>query len=296
MSAILTVTDLVKTFTLHAVGGRTVTSLDGVSLHVAPGEHVAVAGASGAGKSSLLRCVYRNYEPDSGSVRLRVPANGDGSDEDERELELTALPDRTMARLRGREFGYVSQFLQAPPRVGPFDLVLRAAKRRGLTGEDARAAAAHALTRLGLDEVLWDVDCAVLSGGERQRVNLAAGTVSPPRLLLLDEPVSALDPANREKALLLIEDLRRLEVAVLAVYHDMKIIRRLANRVVVIQNGRVVADDTPATVLAQHRTELIDHVPDGEIASSSATDGEIASSSATDGEIASSSATDEEIA
>lgn len=276
MTPILTVTDLVKTFTLHAVGGRTVTSLAGVSLHVDPGEHVAVAGASGAGKSSLLRCLYRTYLPDSGSVRLA--ANGGEP------LELTTLPDRTMARLRGREFGYVSQFLQAPPRVGPFELVLRAARRRGLDPADARDAAAGALHRLGLEEALWDVDCAVLSGGERQRVNLAAGTVSPPRLLLLDEPVSALDPANREKALLLIEDLRRLEVAVLAVYHDMKIIRRLAGRVVVIAGGRVVADDTPDAVIAD-RAELVDHLTDGEIAHSSQADA-LARSSHTDGDIA----------
>ncbi|MDO5681400.1 MAG: ATP-binding cassette domain-containing protein [Propionibacteriaceae bacterium] len=260
---ILSVENLVKTFTLHAVGGRTVTSLDGVTLHVDRGEHVAVAGASGAGKSSLLRCIYRTYLPDSGSVRLAT--NGGEP------LELTDLPDRTMARLRGREFGYVSQFLQAPPRVGPFELVLRAARRRGLDLPDARDAAAGALQRLGLDEALWDIDCAVLSGGERQRVNLAAGTVSPPRLLLLDEPVSALDPANREKALLLIEDLRRLEVAVLAVYHDMKIIRRLANRVIVIAGGLVVADDTPDAVIAD-RAELVDHITDDTIADEPAAD------------------------
>ncbi|MDO5498336.1 MAG: ATP-binding cassette domain-containing protein [Propionibacteriaceae bacterium] len=275
MAPILTVDDLVKTFTLHAIGGRTVTSLDGVSLHVDPGEHVAVAGASGAGKSSLLRCIYRTYLPDSGSVRLVV--NGSGP------LELTTLPDRTMARLRGREFGYVSQFLQAPPRVGPFELVHRAARRRGLEGAQARAASVGALQRLGLDEALWDVDCAVLSGGERQRVNLAAGTVSPPRLLLLDEPVSALDPANREKALLLIEDLRRLEVAVLAVYHDMKIIRRLASRVIVIAGGHVVADDTPDAVIAD-RAELIDHLTDDGIAEASLDDRP--SPSPTDGAVA----------
>ncbi|OYN96254.1 phosphonate metabolism protein PhnL [Enemella evansiae] len=251
--AILSVTDLVKTFTLHAVGGRQVTSLAGVSLTVGTGEHVAVAGASGAGKSSLLRCLYRSYLPDSGTVVLHTPSGA---------VELTALPDRQLARIRGRELGYVSQFLQAPPRVGPLELVIRAARRRGLPQAEAYQVAGEALNRLGIDKPLWDVDCSVLSGGERQRVNLAAGTVSPPRLLLLDEPVSALDPHNREKALLLIEDLRAQDVSVLAVYHDMKIIRRLASRLLVVENGRIVADGTPESVLAQQHSALADHLTD----------------------------------
>lgn len=251
--AILSVTELVKTFTLHAVGGRQVTSLDRVSLQVGAGEHVAVAGASGAGKSSLLRCLYRSYLPDSGTVVLHTPAGP---------VDLAALPDRAMARIRGRELGYVSQFLQAPPRVGPLELVTRAARRRGLTATEARFAAADALNRLGIDKPLWDVNCSVLSGGERQRINLAAGTVSPPRLLLLDEPVSALDPHNREKALLLIEGLRSQGVSVLAVYHDMKIVRRLAGRLVVVEDGRIVADGTPESVLRQQYDALEDQLTD----------------------------------
>lgn len=240
---ILTVTELVKTFTMHAIGGRKVASLRGVSMHVGEGEHVAVAGASGAGKSSLLRCIYRNYLPDSGSVVLQRPTGP---------ITLTELDDREMARIRGRELGYVSQFLNATPRTGPLELVIQAARRRGLERSEARDAAAESLRRLGIDEALWDIDCNVLSGGERQRVNLAAGTVSPPRLLLLDEPVSALDPANRERALHLIDDLAHHSVSVLAVYHDMTIIRRLANRVLVMDDGQVIGQGDPDTILADN--------------------------------------------
>ncbi|MGL3149239.1 ATP-binding cassette domain-containing protein [Microbacterium sp. A82] len=241
---ILSVRELSKSFTLHAID-RTVASLRAVSFDLMPGEHLALAGASGAGKSSLLRCIYRNYLPDSGTVVLH-----DG----ERDVELTALDDRAMARIRGRDFGYVSQFLNAPPRQGPLKLVAAAARRRGLDDAVATEAAALALRRLGIEERLWDVDCSVLSGGERQRVNLAAGTVSPPRLLLLDEPVSALDPANRVLALEVIEDLRHRDVSVLAVYHDMKIIRRVANRVLYMEDGAIVADGGVDEVLdAGHR-------------------------------------------
>lgn len=243
----LTVRHLRKTFTMHAIGGRVVDSLRDVSFAVAQGEHVAVAGASGAGKSSLLRCVYRNYLPDSGSVVLHTP---------DRDIELTSLPDRAMARLRGRDFGYVSQFLDAPPRTGPLDLVIAAALRRGHSREESRTLAERALTALSINPMLWEIDCSVLSGGERQRVNLAAGVVSPPRLLLLDEPVSALDPANRKLALALIDGLARQHVAVLAVYHDMTIIRRLAGRVLVMENGLINDDGTPDEVFDRHHASL----------------------------------------
>jgi alpha-D-ribose 1-methylphosphonate 5-triphosphate synthase subunit PhnL len=237
---VLEVKNLSMSFTLHAIN-RSVPSLDDVSFTLYEGEHLALAGASGAGKSSLLRCVVRNYLPDSGTVLLH---DGD------KVTDLTALDDRSMARLRGREFGYVSQFLNAPPRQGPLRLVTNAALRRGLSAADARDAATESLLKLGIEERLWDVDCSVLSGGERQRVNLAAGTVSPPRLLLLDEPVSALDPANRALALDVIENLHHQDVSVLAIYHDMGIIRRVADRVLLMEGGAIAADGSPDEVLS----------------------------------------------
>lgn len=251
---VLSVTGLTKSFTLHAIH-RSVESLRAVSFTLYEGEHLALAGASGAGKSSLLRCITRNYLPDAGTVVFHDA--GDGGAAAATDVDLTALDDRSLARLRGRRIGYVSQFLKAPPRQGPLRLVTNAALRRGLHPElsaadrhdVAREAAEQALLRLGIEEKLWDVDCSVLSGGERQRVNLAAGTVSPPRLLLLDEPVSALDPANRALALEVIEDLHRHNVTVLAIYHDMAIIRRVANRVLLMQDGVIAADGSPEEVL-----------------------------------------------
>lgn len=238
---VLAVRGLTKAFTLHTIDGRRVEALRGVDLDVHAGEHVALAGSSGAGKSSLLKCVHRTYVPTSGSVRLRLRRGDD--------VELTTLDDRELNELRGHELGYVSQFLRADPRRSTLDLVARAGVHRGMDPGTAREAAVTALRRLGIDEDLWAVHATVLSGGEKQRVNLAAAVIEPPRLLLLDEPVSALDPANREAALDLIGELTERGVAVLGVFHDLDAMRRLATRVVLMRAGRVVADGPPARIL-----------------------------------------------
>ncbi|MBL6620477.1 MAG: ATP-binding cassette domain-containing protein [Ilumatobacteraceae bacterium] len=238
---VLEVEGLTKSFTLHNIDGRSVVALDGVDLTVKAGEHVALAGSSGAGKSSLLKCVYRTYLPSSGSVVL--------VDEHGERIDLLSLSEREIVALRGRRLGYVSQFLRSQPRRTALQIVADAAVMRGVVRGDAVAMAEMALNRLRLDRSLWDVHASVLSGGERQRVNLAAGTVSPPRLLLLDEPVSALDPANRAAALDLIGSLTESGVAVLSVFHDLEAMERLASRVVLMRAGRVIEDGPPTEVL-----------------------------------------------
>lgn len=239
---ILSVRDLYKSFTLHAIDGREVPALNGVSIDVHPGEHVALAGTSGAGKSSLLKCIFRTYLPSAGQVWFRRT--------DATLVDLTTLPDAELADLREHEIGYVSQFLRAEPRRGVLEVVARAGVRRGMALDDAREAAADALTRVNISESLWQTYPTLLSGGEKQRVNLAAGTIEPPRLLLLDEPVSALDPENREAVLGLIADLTTKGVAVLAVFHDLDAMLRLASRVVLMRNGQVADEGDPAAVLA----------------------------------------------
>ena len=210
---------------------RIVPALAGVDLEVSAGEHVVIAGPSGSGKSSLLRCVFRTYLPTGGRMLFRTAAGT--------VVDLAAAPDEVVADLREREVGYVSQFLRAEPRRSALTVVAKAARRRGLAADDALEAAAEALRSVNLPETLWASYPVLLSGGEQQRVNLASATVAPPRLLLLDEPVSALDPANREAVLSRIEGLARTGVALLSVFHDWDAIERLATRVVVLDRGLV---------------------------------------------------------
>jgi alpha-D-ribose 1-methylphosphonate 5-triphosphate synthase subunit PhnL len=243
VTPVLDVRGLAKSFTLHGIGGRVVHAFSGVDFTVAPGELVALAGRSGAGKSSVIKAVYRTYRPTAGTVMF-APAAGEP-------VDLAALPDADVADLREREIGYVSQFLRAEPRRGVLDVVARAGVRRGMEPGRAREAAADVLAALRLDRELWQTYPTLLSGGEQQRVNLASALLAPPRLLLLDEPVSALDPANREAVLSMISALVAGGTAVLTILHDHDAIRRLANQVVLMADGRVADAGDPAEVLAE---------------------------------------------
>jgi alpha-D-ribose 1-methylphosphonate 5-triphosphate synthase subunit PhnL len=240
-ASVLAVRGLTKDFTLHTIDGRVVDALHGVDVDVAPGEHVALAGTSGAGKSTLLRCVYRTYLAGGGHIWFRT-ASGET-------VDIASLPDSEVADLRGKEIGYVSQFLRPQPRRSVLDIVTASGVARGMERADAREAAAAALRQVDIAERLWDMHATVLSGGQKQRVNIAAGTISPPRLLLLDEPVSALDPANRAAVLETIAQLEQTGTAVLSVFHDLDAIERLATRVVVLGAGRVLASGSPETIL-----------------------------------------------
>jgi alpha-D-ribose 1-methylphosphonate 5-triphosphate synthase subunit PhnL len=110
----------------------------------------------------------------------------------------------------------------------------------GVEEGEARDRAADVLRRVNIAESLWSTYPTLLSGGEKQRVNLAAGIVEAPRLLLLDEPVSALDPANRVAVLDILSDLTSRGATVLSVFHDIDAMRVLADRVVVMEDGVVV--------------------------------------------------------
>jgi len=239
---LLSVRGLRKEYVVHAIGRR-VLALDGVDLDLAAGEHVVVVGSSGAGKSTLLRCVWRSCLPSAGQVLLRRE-NGE-------ETDLAGLSDEDMAEVRDEDLGYVSQFLRPEPRRTVLETVARAAMRRGVEDERAHETSRRALSAARVAEGLWGTFPVLLSGGEQQRVNLATGTVRPPRLLLLDEPVSALDADNTEAVLSLVEGITSTGTAVLSVLHDLEVVRRLATRVVHIERGRVVAEGPPGEVLGQ---------------------------------------------
>jgi alpha-D-ribose 1-methylphosphonate 5-triphosphate synthase subunit PhnL len=240
----LDVRNLGKVFTLHTLGGRRLVALDRVDLAVAPGELVAVLGGSGSGKSTLLRCVARTYLPSSGRLNYASVAFG--------AVDLAVLPDAQMALLRRTEIGFVTQFLRAVPRVPADMVVAEPLLRAGAGREDARRRARDMLERLGLSPSLHDVPPFGFSGGERQRVNLARALVARPRLLLLDEPTSALDAENRRLAVEAIAEAVASGSAALGAFHDLEAVDALAQRVVILEDGRVLEQAAVAD-LRHHR-------------------------------------------
>lgn len=216
---------------------------EGLDLEVGAGELVAIVGESGSGKSTLLNVIAGLDRPDAGGVRLGGEAVA--FDDDER-----------LARWRRRNVGFVFQAFHLLPHLDVIDNVLApalfAAHEPGL-----RARAVELLERLGLG-ARAEARPGVLSGGERQRVALARALARGPRVLLLDEPLSALDARTRSAATReLAEVLRETEAPTLLVTHDFADATRLADRVAVITEGRLRQLGTPAELRAAPADELV---------------------------------------
>lgn len=227
---VLSVDGLSKTFDMHVLGDTQVVGLDDVSFDVRGGEFLAVVGESGSGKSSLLKCLYRTYDPVSGAVIYH------GSDGD---VDLASCSDRVVMDLRGDTIGYTSQFLEEIPRVAAVDVVARPLVEQGIDRAEARSTARDLLSELSVPEELWQAYPATFSGGERQRVNLAQAIAPTPDLLLLDEPTSALDPETRRAAIDLLSSYLGTETTVIGVFHDTDVVETVADRVLVLENGRL---------------------------------------------------------
>ena len=195
-------------------------AVDGVSLAVPAGELLALVGASGSGKTTTLRLAAGYEQPDAGTIRL------DGAD-------ITRLPPER------RGFGMVFQHYALFPHLSVEDNVAFGLEARGVRRAERRERARRALAGVGLDGV-GPRPVQALSGGEQQRVALARALVIEPRVLLLDEPLSNLDPTLRVqmrdelRALL-----RRQQVTALFVTHDLREARRLADVTAVLRAGRV---------------------------------------------------------
>lgn len=238
----LQVRDLSKTFVLHVLHGKQIVGFNQVAFDVPRGAFVGVSGQSGSGKSSLLKCLYRTYLADSGSIALTT---GTGET-----VDLVTVDDDTVIDLRLSEIGYVSQFLRPTPRVPALDLAARPLIRRGMAKTEAHDRVIGYFQRLALPEELWDGYPILFSGGEQQRVNLARALASDARLLLLDEPTSALDVALQSEVVELLAERRNRGTTMIGIMHDAALLRDLSDVVLHMDQGRVVGTETMGDRLA----------------------------------------------
>lgn len=223
---ILNVRNLSKSFFLHEQN-KTIPSSQAINFTAYQGELTALVGPTGAGKSSVLKSIYRSYLPSSGEI-LYTKHNGDT-------VDLARLDEHDILSLRKNEIGFVTQFLTSLPRQTTEDVVAMPLCHRGVDINDAREQARGILASLNLPEKLWTVSPTTFSGGEKQRVNLARGLLSKPRLLLLDEPTASLDPATAELVIDAIASLKQQGVCILAIFHHPELVDRLAEHVVTLE-------------------------------------------------------------
>jgi putative ABC transport system ATP-binding protein len=209
-------------------GKRKVRALDGIDLHLAKGEFVALVGASGSGKSTLLNLVGTLDKPTSGAVSL------DG-------VELSGLDDDDLTRVRRDKIGFIFQFFNLLPSLSCLENVALPLHLRGWKRNQARDRAAELLALTGLAHRLEHLPDE-LSGGERQRTAIARALSVYPPILLADEPTGNLDSSTGADILALVRDLHeRLHTTILMVTHDRAVADRCP-RMITLKDGRIIAD------------------------------------------------------
>jgi len=236
ITPVLRLTKVSKQFTLHHQNGLTLPVLNDVNFEVKPGECVVLDGASGMGKSTLLKLIYANYRVSAGSIQY--------IDKTGTPLELTTATSRELIALRRHHIGYVSQFLRVIPRISPLDLVaeplLSELGHDEHAIEQARTQASVWLTRLRIPERLWGLAPATFSGGEQQRVNIARSMIKPSSVLLLDEPTASLDSQNTQTVVTLIHEAIAAGAAAVGIFHDQAVGDQLATRRIDMTNFRSI--------------------------------------------------------
>ncbi|MBO0772729.1 MAG: amino acid ABC transporter ATP-binding protein [Actinobacteria bacterium] len=228
--------------------------LDDVSFQVASGEVVVVIGPSGSGKTTLLRCMNHLERIDRG--RLLVNGHLIGYRENAKG-ELTEESEAEIARQR-QEIGFVFQQFNLFPHLTAIENVALAPVRvRKVAKDRALAEAGQLLGRVGIADKR-DAYPRQLSGGQQQRVAIARALAMKPRLMLFDEPTSALDPEMVGEVLEVMRELARDGMTMVVVSHEMGFARGVADRVIMMDEGRIIETGPPGQVLdepAHERTQ-----------------------------------------
>ncbi len=239
---VLEVTDLVRTYplTTGSIFRRTigeVRAVDGISFDVREGETLGLVGESGCGKTTTINEIMSLATPSAGTIKVLG--------------QETGSLDRKQRRKIRRQLGLVFQDPNASldPRLPIGDILGEGMKAYGVPVAERRSRVSELLTLVGLGPEHVNRYPAEFSGGQRQRIGIARALSLEPRLVVLDEPVSALDVSIRAGVVNLLEDLRaRLGLSYVFVAHDLSVVRHIADRVAVMYLGRIVELGTVADV------------------------------------------------
>lgn len=228
---ILKIENLGKNFYLHDQN-REIKSCRNISFSLEQGRFIGIVGLSGAGKSTILKCINRTYLPMEGDIFYESEAFG--------RINLARADEREVLYLRKYEIGYVTQFLNVMPRTTAREHVMNALLETGAEGGAAEEDAKEMLSYFRLPEDLWDIYPSTFSGGERLRLNLAHAMVKGPRLLLLDEPTASLD--NKTKGLVkdMLIKLKNRNTSMIGIFHDLEFMEGVCDQIFNISEGAFV--------------------------------------------------------
>ena len=221
-------------------------ALKEVTLAIPPGKVTCLIGPSGSGKSTLLRCINFLEEYDSGEVRIDGKLIGYESPGSRR------MPARKLREMR-RDIGMVFQQFNLWPHMTALQNVAEGLERvKGIPRARAQEIAAEALAKVGLADKTQNHPSR-LSGGQQQRVAIARAVAMQPRIMLFDEPTSALDPELVGEVLGVMKQLAAEGMTMVVVTHEMGFAAHVADRVVFMEKGELVAEGTPAEIFGGAR-------------------------------------------
>lgn len=220
----------------------TVTGFDNVTLQIEAGEIFGIVGYSGAGKSSLIRCINLLERPTSGNILV------DG-------VDLTSLKasDLRIARLK---IGMIFQHFYLISQKTVFENIAFSLKAANLPKEQIKKRVEDLLAMVGLLDKK-DVYPSQLSGGQKQRVGIARALANDPKVLLCDEATSALDPTTTKSILKLLKKINKeLGITIVLITHEMDVVKEICDRMAIMQDGRVIEEGSVYDVFANPNTEL----------------------------------------
>ena len=237
MDSMIKVSHLSKTFESKS---GSVEALSDVSFSVDKGEIFGIIGLSGAGKSTLVRCLNLLEKPSEGSIEI------DGED-------MMSLDEKSL-RLKRRKIGMIFQAFNLLMQVNVLDNVCFPMEIAGVKKSEARKKALEYLKIVGLESKARAYPNQ-LSGGQKQRVAIARVLASDPEILLCDEATSALDPETTKSILNLIKDInQKYDITVVLITHEMAVIQEICNRCVVLEDGKLVEENTVEELFRHPRT------------------------------------------
>lgn len=225
---------------------RTITAVKDVTIHIQEGDTYGIVGYSGAGKSTLVRVINLLQKPSAGKITIDDDVIFDGK------VTLTA----EQLRRKRQDIGMIFQHFNLMSQKTAEENVAFALKHSGLSKEEKKAKVAKLLDLVGLADRAENYP-SQLSGGQKQRVAIARALANDPKILISDESTSALDPKTTKQILALLQDLnQKLGLTVVLITHEMQIVKDIANRVAVMQDGHLIEEGSVLEIFSDPKQPL----------------------------------------